>query len=314
MQGINFTIGLTEGVAWPWPIAVYLFLAGISGGAVAVAISLNLFRGKHLDTPIMKAAGVVGFFTIVLGMICLVLDLTNPLYFWRILIYYNPTSVMSIGVAALLFYIPLVFILMMVSLKADVANWRGFAWLMPILNACSKFRAPLDWIVLFLAVAICAYTGFLISALIRFPLINTAVLPALFVASGLSAGCAATKVIAAWWFGADRHGDDIHALHGAEWPIMAAEALCLLMIGIALISGNASMQASATAFTQGVWAQVFWFGAVGVGFFIPLVLSFFGSKAFRDGATVFYTSGVAAICGMMCLRLFIIYAGQLNGA
>lgn len=26
---LDFTIGLTEGVAWPWPIAVYLFLAGI---------------------------------------------------------------------------------------------------------------------------------------------------------------------------------------------------------------------------------------------------------------------------------------------
>lgn len=26
-----------QGIAWPWPIAVYLFLAGISGGAVAVA-------------------------------------------------------------------------------------------------------------------------------------------------------------------------------------------------------------------------------------------------------------------------------------
>lgn len=52
---LDFTIGLTEGVAWPWPIAVYLFLAGISGGAVAVAICVNLFRGVHLNTPIMKA-------------------------------------------------------------------------------------------------------------------------------------------------------------------------------------------------------------------------------------------------------------------
>ena len=49
--------------------------------------------------------------------------------------------------------------------------------------------------------------------------------------------------------------------------------------------------------------QVFWVGAVGIGFLIPLALSFFGSKAFRTGATAFYTSGLAAICGMMCLRL-----------
>ena len=65
---LDFTIGLTEGVAWPWPIAVYLFLAGISGGAVAVAICVNLFRGVHLNTPIMKAATLIGFITIVLGM------------------------------------------------------------------------------------------------------------------------------------------------------------------------------------------------------------------------------------------------------
>lgn len=47
---INFTIGLSEGIAWPWPIAVYLFLAGISGGAVAVALMLNFFRHKTETT------------------------------------------------------------------------------------------------------------------------------------------------------------------------------------------------------------------------------------------------------------------------
>ena len=140
---LDFTIGLTEGVAWPWPIAVYLFLAGISGGAVAVAICVNLFRGVHLNTPIMKAATLIGFITIVLGMICLVLDLTNPLFFWRILVYYNPTSVMSIGVMALLFYIPLVFVLMCVALQQarivalfERSNGSGRAT--PIALACAS--------------------------------------------------------------------------------------------------------------------------------------------------------------------------------
>ena len=43
---LNFTLGLTQGISWPWPIALYLFLAGISGGAVAVAIVLNLLLPK----------------------------------------------------------------------------------------------------------------------------------------------------------------------------------------------------------------------------------------------------------------------------
>lgn len=53
---IDFTTGLSGSVAWPWPIAVYLFLAGISGGAVALAITLNLCKGTHADNPQMKAA------------------------------------------------------------------------------------------------------------------------------------------------------------------------------------------------------------------------------------------------------------------
>lgn len=108
---IDFTTGLSGSVAWPWPIAVYLFLAGIPGGAVALAITINLCKGTHADNPQMKAATMVGLVTILLGMVCLVLDLTDPFNFWRILIFYNPTSVMSIGVAALLFYIPLLFVL-----------------------------------------------------------------------------------------------------------------------------------------------------------------------------------------------------------
>ena len=54
---MNFTLGLTEGISWPWPIAVYLFLAGISGGAVAVAIMMNLYRKQTgTNTPLLKAA------------------------------------------------------------------------------------------------------------------------------------------------------------------------------------------------------------------------------------------------------------------
>ncbi len=309
---LNFTIGLTDGVAWPWPIAVYLFLAGISGGAVAVAICMNLFKGSHENTPVMKSATIIGFITIVLGMLCLVLDLTQPWNFWRILVYYNPTSVMSIGVIALLFYIPLVFILMLVTLRDNIKNSPSLKWLDSIVGFFAGIRVFLDWVVLLLAIAICAYTGFLISALIRFPLINTAVLPALFVASGFSAGCAATKLVAAWFFGDNRHGSDMHALHAAEWPIMAVEALCIFMIIIALLSGTEAAKMAIQAFTQGTWAQVFWVGAIGIGFLVPLVLSFFGSKTTRDSAGVFYVSSIAVVCGMMCLRLFVIYAGQLN--
>ena len=198
---MNFAIGLSPGIAWPWPIAVYLFLAGISGGAVAAAVILNLYRKQaHENTPVLKAASVIGAATILLGMVCLVLDLTNPFNFWRILIYYNPTSVMSLGVMALLVYIPTVCILTLVALRGLLPK-VGLGFLDGIVGFFDGWRVVLQWIALVFALTICAYTGFLISALIRFPLINQAVLPALFVASGLSAGMAATKAFACLAFG-----------------------------------------------------------------------------------------------------------------
>ena len=89
----------------------------------SVVLMLNFFRHKTETTPIIKSASIIGLATILLGMLCLVLDLTNPLYFWRILVYYNPTSVMSIGVMLLLFYIPLVAVLMVMSFADTFSKW-----------------------------------------------------------------------------------------------------------------------------------------------------------------------------------------------
>lgn len=269
---------------------------------MALAITINLYKGTHADNPQMKAATMIGLVTILLGMVYLVLDLTDPFNFWRILIFYNPTSVMSIGVAALLFYIPLLFVLTLLVFR-DLPILK---FLKPLTDFLAHFRVVLDWVVMILAVVICAYTGFLISALIRFPLINTAVLPALFVASGFSAGCAAIRLFAIC-FGAEREDSSMHILHVAEYPIILVEAMCIFMIAVSLITGTEVAKIAFSAFTTGVWGWVFWLGAIFVGMIVPITLSFFRSAA------CFYLSCISAIASMMCLRLFILYARQLNG-
>ena len=307
---LDFTIGLSQGVAWPWPIAVYLFLAGISGGSLGVILSMMKLRGIREDTPLFKAASVLSLGTILLGMLCLVLDLTNPLFFWRILVFYNPTSVMSVGVMMLLFYIPLTALCTVIALRHDFKWLGGLGRLIETIGEwLNGHRGGITWFALIFAFGICAYTGFLISALIRYPLINTAVLPALFVASGVSAGTAAAKLIAVGFFHEPANSDSLHLLHKAEWPMMAIELACIFMIAMSMVFGMAADQASIDAFTEGVWAQVFWIGAIGIGFGIPLVL---GICMRGHSASVFWISGLCAITGMMCLRLFILYAGQLN--
>ncbi len=180
MGEITFSTGLSNGIAWPWPIAVYLFFAGISGGAMAVALFIRFYKQQTENTPFLKAAALISFVTIALGMLCLVLDLTNPLFFWRILVYYNLNSVMSVGVIALSLYIPLVAVTALFALEEEIKQIPLLRPLLPMINWLSRWRRPCECVVLVLALSVCAYTGFLISALIRFPIINTSVLPALF--------------------------------------------------------------------------------------------------------------------------------------
>lgn len=55
---IDFTMGLSQGIAWPWPIAVYLFFAGISGGALATAIFIRFYKKQTENTAFYKAAEI----------------------------------------------------------------------------------------------------------------------------------------------------------------------------------------------------------------------------------------------------------------
>lgn len=307
---LEFSMGLSDGIAWPWPIAVYLFFAGISGGALSVALFIRFYKKQTVNTPFFKASALVSFVTIALGMLCLVLDLTNPLFFWRILVYYNLNSVMSVGVIALSAYIPLVSLIALFALEDEIKRIPQLQPLLPIIDKLRGVRRPSEMLVLVLALSVCAYTGFLISALIRFPIINTSVLPALFVASGLSAGAAAAKMLAVGMFKEDLHSQDMKILHGAEWPIMLAEALFLFMIIMSLMTGNAGAKNAFEAFHSGTWSMVFWLGVVGIGFGGPLLLNFATGKQFSHSAKAFYLSGLCAVSGMMCLRMFILYAGQ----
>lgn len=307
---IDFSIGLSQGIAWPWPIAVYLFFAGISGGALATAIFVRFYKKQTTNTAFYKAAAIISLVTISLGMLCLVLDLTNPLFFWRILVYYNLNSVMSIGVIALTAYIPLTAVISLYALEEEIRSIAALKFLVPVIEMLQAVRKPAEVLVLILALSVCAYTGFLISALIRFPIINTSVLPALFIASGISAGAASAKMMAVSVFKEDLHSQDMKLLHGAEWPIMFAEMMFIFMIVTSLMTGNAGAQSAFTAFHSGDWALVFWLGVVGLGFGGPLLLNFATSKAFSHSAKAFYGSGLCAVGGMMCLRLFILYAGQ----
>lgn len=99
-------------VVWDWIIAIYLFLAGMSAGAVMISIYLKrkVIEGDPAHNGVLKATAFLAPFGIISGLLILVFHLTKPLSFWKIMIFYNPTSVMSMGVILFQVYMVILFL------------------------------------------------------------------------------------------------------------------------------------------------------------------------------------------------------------
>ncbi|WP_028118110.1 NrfD/PsrC family molybdoenzyme membrane anchor subunit [Ferrimonas senticii] len=298
-------------VVWNWIIAVYLFMAGLSAGSMLVAIGLKWYkqsRGLPCEgLPVLKAAAVLGPVAICLGMALLVLDLTKPFHFYLILINYNLTSVMSWGVIALLLYIPLVFVF--AALEFEKPLLKALPQLTGMLKVCRQAEASLNKLIFALALGVGVYTGFLLSAMISYPILNTAVLPALFLASALSVGSAGNILVATLFF-SKKESDCIEQVHRIEYPVAFNEALCLVLLFVGLNFSGPAAQAATAAITTGAWAGVFWIGVVGLGLAVPVLASTFAPKSWKHSKGFLVAVSSCTILGVLALRHFVVYAGQ----
>ncbi|MCF1426926.1 MAG: polysulfide reductase NrfD [Shewanella sp.] len=298
-------------VVWNWIIAVYLFMAGLSAGSMLVAIGLKWYKqARGLPSeglPVIKAAGVLGPLAICLGMALLVLDLTKPFHFYLILINYNLTSVMAWGVIALLLYIPLVFVFAGLVFEKQVLKFAP--WLGGVLKACRQVEGTLNKVIFALALGVGVYTGFLLSAMISYPILNTAVLPALFLASALSVGSAGNILVATLFF-SKKESDCIEQVHRIEYPVAFNEALCLVLLFVGLNFSGPAAQAATSAITTGAWAGVFWIGVVGLGLAVPVLASTLAPKSWKHSKGFLIAVSSCTILGVLALRHFVVYAGQ----
>ncbi len=63
-----------ESLVWDWPIAIYLFLIGISAGLVTLAVLLRRFypQAGGADSTLLRTTLIVGPGAVILGLLILV--------------------------------------------------------------------------------------------------------------------------------------------------------------------------------------------------------------------------------------------------
>ncbi|MEQ9745719.1 cytochrome c nitrite reductase subunit NrfD [Pectobacterium actinidiae] len=311
-------------LVWDWPIAVYLLLVGISAGMVSLSLLLRHYvpTEYHGSNRVIKATAFVAPLAVILGLVILIFHLTKPFTFWYLMVFYNPTSIMSLGVMLFQVYF-VVMLLWLITLYHDAWLTQLEAiWHRPALAArvrkltamIVKKAAVIENLLLVLAILLGCYTGFLLSALKSFPLLNNPVLPVLFLVSGTTSGIAVMLLAGAWGRNTSGNSLSLHFIHRVETPVVYAELFLLLAFFVGLLLGGGQKVVAAQTALTGFWGAVFWIGIIGIGIVIPAIANRIRKPSAHSGKGQLITLAVMSLFGVFLLRLFVLYAGQMTVA
>ena len=280
---------------WGGPIAWYLFLAGLGGGAFVTSAFLGW---KHPHAVNMRRIGhIIAPVVVMIGLVLLMFDAEagfhNPLRFALLLT--NFTSVMTWGVVFLAaFMVVSLIVLLLDFLKKRVPAWLDIAGVV-------------------LAVCVAAYTGALLGVCKTFPLWNSALLPILFLVSAMSAGMASVLFVAVL-----RHPEEFN-----EVGVLKKFHFCFPIVELVLVAALLFITCyvspagfdSVMSLVAGTWAVPFWLGLVIVGLIVPTALEtwllFFSPKEFEESRLAHVISGASdagVLIGGFLLRYLVVMA------
>jgi protein NrfD len=319
MTDIQYTEFLNNtALVWNWPIGIYLFLLGISVGMVTIAILLKRRLPEDqraADNNVIKATAIFAPITVATGLLILVFHLTMPFTFWRLMIFYSTTSVMSIGVMLFQVYMAILILWLAIVYAQLIERLlkTKFSGITSLIKFISRFEYLIESALLLIALALGAYTGFLLSALKTYPMLNNPVLPILFMFSGISSGAAAIVLFSTTVFKESSHSRSLSFVHKIESPVVLFELFLLAAFFIGLFYGGGQKTESAiVALSGGFWANIFWFGVIGIGIVVPLLLNAIVSNSLKHNKGYLVLVSCMSLFGTMLLRLFILYAGQMT--
>jgi protein NrfD len=294
-------------IAWSWQIALYLWLAGMAGGAFCTAFLADRASGRK-QKELLQIATWMGVPMVLVGALLLTLELGQGMRFWHLLTEFFTLSPMSIGSWLLLIWAAVGIVLIALwfaeafeSVEQQTGMFaRVASWLRPLVPATEV----LLWVAFVLSILLVAYTGVLLSATNQPLWSETWLLPALFVVSAISTGIAALIVAVLL-----RRRTSVRALNllGRIDPVVTLVELVTL---VAFLIG---LGATRTVITTGTLGLYFWVGAVLIGVLVPLGL---GLRARVRGKESGYEALLAAlwsIMGGLVLRAVIVLGGQIYG-
>ncbi|MFH1321883.1 MAG: NrfD/PsrC family molybdoenzyme membrane anchor subunit [Bacteroidota bacterium] len=278
---------------WSWLIAIYLFLAGLGGGAYVAGVIAD-FAGW--TTGISKIGILLGFPCVFIGCMCLIAHLGKPAKFWRA--FMRPgTSWIARGTIIISTFMILDFL--------HIILW---IWPFPeVLGSSEVLRYHIGILGVIFAFGTMIYTGILLGASRPIAFWSTAMLPLLFLVSALSTGFM-TVILFSSAAGIENEGLALLERMDIILIILEIFVLAFYLQGTHRVSES---RASAKLVLSGAVAPLFWFGVAILGLLVPLVLDLMGMFALTGCGTqtVILLASASGIIGGLFLRQVILSGG-----
>ena len=295
-------------ITWGGPIWLYLWLAGMAGGAYFAAFLVDRFMGGT-QKALLRLATYVGLPFAVIGVLLLIVDLGVPIRFWHLLIEFDAVSAMSLGTWILFVWVGAAVIMIILW------NMHRFVHIEGATSILSLIESVLSWVALVFAALLMTYTGVLLASSNQPLWAGTILLPCLFVASAISTGVAVVLITALISRDAAITRRTLARLSEADAVVIIIEMA--ILIGFAIWLGVSAMGGATEGLkllTVGTLAPAFWVGIVLLALLIPLGLELGNWGKEIKGRVTWLGVVVPSVCvllGGLMLRAIIVVGGQM---
>ena len=302
---------------WDWRVAIYLFLGGLSGGLMTMSAINYLRPGRKgpLQSVCCWQIPVLAPILLTIGLIFLGLDLERKLHGYLFYTTFKPLSPMSWGAWIVLIIFPVMILYALAALPDEVKGGMKKGFIKNMADAMAPHLAFLAKLNVVFGVLLSIYTGILLSTFVARPLWNTAILPLLFLASGMSTGAAVMIIVA--------KSKEVKLFFTKLdiWLILG-ELLILALMFYGHYTGDAAHQAAIMPFFNSSHETFPYFlSIIVIGIVLPLaiVMKFLEvtgkhtEEVTGFGLFLMNCSAILVLIGGAIVRFALVYAGQLSG-
>ncbi len=302
---------------WDWRVAIYLFLGGLTGGLMTMSAVANLRPGKVVprDQPCCWRIPLIAPILLSLGMFFLFLDLELKSHMFWFYLTFQPLSPMSWGSWLLILIYPPMILYAFAVLPDELKSGMADGFIKRFADRMRPHLLRLARINFVCGILLAIYTGILLSTFVARPLWNSAILPVLFLVSGMSTGTALMIIMAR------KNEVKLFFTKVDIWLIFTEIMVLLLLFYGHYTSDAVHRLAIMPFFNTSHQFFPYFLSIVFLGIFLPLaiVLKFLevtGDHSVEltpSGKFLMNASAVLVLLGGLVVRFALVYAGQLSG-